>query len=265
MSDVSIHLLLELSLRRRQRRAGIQSRRARCGAVHLQPAGMAAVHPVGHGRHRQAGALSLCAAGCYGRPKQGGRTVLPGWTDFLCIWAASGCFAPCRKIDSRQSAAAQAALTWGFVLLTRLRWGRCLYRKRGAADRLHHAFSLRLRAGARSGRLSAPYSSHGSRDSIPSVCCWLTRITMRDGFTQASPHAVSPLLRPSTGPKLRCRAAFYYGLIASRSAGRCRLETARELGSLLYDKAQPAPELSVFALDTASPAGLRMPPPCMRT
>jgi len=23
------------------------------------------------------------------------RTVPPGWTDFLCIWAASGCFAPC--------------------------------------------------------------------------------------------------------------------------------------------------------------------------
>ena len=43
--DVSIHLLLEL---------------------------LAAVHPVGHGRHRQAGALSLRAGAAAGRPKQDG-------------------------------------------------------------------------------------------------------------------------------------------------------------------------------------------------
>lgn len=72
--DVSIHLLLELFYgaamplpgRPRPRRRAV-----RC-AVHLQPAGMAAVHPVGHGCHRQAGALSLCAGAALGRPKQGG-------------------------------------------------------------------------------------------------------------------------------------------------------------------------------------------------
>lgn len=58
----------------------------------------------------------------------------------------------------------------------------------------------------------------------------------------------------------------YYGLIdLAVLPADADWQTARELGSLLYDKAQPAPELSVFALDTAPTAGRRMPPPCMRT
>ena len=44
----------------------------------------------------------------------------------------------------------------------------------------------------------------------------------------------------------------YYGLIdLAVLPADADWQTARELGSLLYDKAQPAPELSVFALDTA--------------
>lgn len=44
----------------------------------------------------------------------------------------------------------------------------------------------------------------------------------------------------------------YYGLLdlAALPQG-CDLDTAQELGTLLYDKAQPAPELSVFVLDDA--------------
>ena len=45
----------------------------------------------------------------------------------------------------------------------------------------------------------------------------------------------------------------YYGLIdLAVLPADADWQNARELGSLLYDKAQPAPELSVFALDTAS-------------
>ena len=45
----------------------------------------------------------------------------------------------------------------------------------------------------------------------------------------------------------------YYGLIdLAVLPADADWQTARELGSLLYDKAQPAPELSVFVLDTAS-------------
>ena len=44
----------------------------------------------------------------------------------------------------------------------------------------------------------------------------------------------------------------YYGLIdLAVLPADADWQTARELGSLLYDKAQPAPELSVFVLDTA--------------
>lgn len=45
----------------------------------------------------------------------------------------------------------------------------------------------------------------------------------------------------------------YYGLIdLAVLPADADWQTTRELGSLLYDKAQPAPELSVFVLDTAS-------------
>lgn len=58
------------------------------------------------------------------------RTVPPGWTDFLCIWAASGCFAPCcARIDLDTALPLRSALTWGFVLLTWIGGGAaCLYR-----------------------------------------------------------------------------------------------------------------------------------------
>ena len=49
-----------------------QDKRGRHTLLRLAGYALAAVHPVGHGSHRQAGTLSLCAGAAAGRPKQGG-------------------------------------------------------------------------------------------------------------------------------------------------------------------------------------------------
>ena len=94
--DVSIHLLLELFYGAAMPlRADPVHAAARCGALSifnrlewLQFILWVMAVTV------KLALISMRWCGCWAAEARR-RTVPPGWTDFLCIWAASGCFAPC--------------------------------------------------------------------------------------------------------------------------------------------------------------------------
>ena len=102
-------------------------------------------------------------------------------------------------------------------------------------------------------RSSALLFLRGSRGHTPPVCCWPIR-TQRVTACSTKPvsAAGTPPRRPLHLAEDALPGRLYYGLLdlAALPPG-CDWADAQTLGTLLYDKAQPAPELSVFVLDTA--------------
>ena len=161
-----------------------------------------------------------------------------------------------RKLNLDAALPLRSALTWGFVLLT---WiggaAACLYKKAKAFVIVVLAALLLSGCGqALSERKSsAPYSLYSSREAIPPACCWQTKNAGEDGthYKTASALGVTPA-QALHRAEMALPGQLYYGLLelAALPPG-CDWATAQELGELLYDKAQPAPELSVFVLDSA--------------
>ena len=104
----------------------------------------------------------------------------------------------------------------------------------------------------RNGRSCAGCCLRSRAVRFPPAWSWPTRRRRTRPATARSLPPARPRPRRCSVPRTPCPGQAYYGLLdLAALPAQTDWQTAQQIGTLLYDVAQPAPELSVFALAEA--------------